>query len=91
MDKLEVSEQMAKAIVEYLLDHQVINKKWIHYETEKLEVVIDRYTSKEMLETYIREAILDFEAEQSFQQSIKDHDKVYERITGEKVNGKDRV
>lgn len=75
MDKLEVSEQMAKAIVEHLKKHEVgIEDNWLNIPMHEAT-----------LTTYIREAILDFEAEQSFQQSIKDHDETYERITGEKV------
>jgi hypothetical protein len=56
MDKLERAEQMVKAIVEYLLEHNTM--KIIPITTSYL--TMNPYITKEMLEKYIREAILEF-------------------------------
>jgi len=57
MDKLEISERMAKAIVEYLLKHNVV--KVIPITTNYL--TMNPYITKDYFEQYIREAILKFD------------------------------
>jgi hypothetical protein len=89
MDKLERAEQMAKAIVEYFIKHELAfeTKPPLSCFKKGKYINMGIQIHRDHLEKYLQEAILDFEAEQSLKESIKDHDETYERITGEKING----
>ena len=56
MDKLEISEQMAKAIVQHLMERNVIRI----YAKLKRYITMNPYITQEMLEKYIREATLKY-------------------------------
>ena len=56
MDKLEISEQMAKAIVQHLMECNVIRI----YAKLKRYITMNPYVTQEMLEKYVRESILKY-------------------------------